>query len=172
MIHSCPHRSPFHVSFIYPFTSVCKCSTRSSPQHPCSWLRLQEELGDLDISCKLKFFLVPLPLKGSPRILWKSSYIMCLFCVRHCIFLYNLQLTAPFKDCILTAVKNLPTNARDTRDKGSIPDSGRSPGGGHGNPIQFSCLGNSMDRGSWQSTVHGVIKSWTQLNTWHLLTHA
>ena len=124
MIHSCPHRSPFHVSFIYPFTSVCECSTRSSPQHPCSWLRLQEELRDLDILCKLKFFLVPLPLKGSPRILWKSSYIMCLFCVRHCIFLYNLQLTAPFKDCILTAVKNLPTNVetQETRVRSLIQE--------------------------------------------------
>ena len=46
-------------------------------------------------------------------------------------------------------------------DVGSIPESGSSPGGGHGNPLQYSCLENSMDRGAWQATVHGVVKSWT-----------
>ena len=52
-------------------------------------------------------------------------------------------------------VKNLAATAGDTRDLGSIPGSRRSPGGGHGNPLQYSCLDNSMDRGAWQSTVHG-----------------
>ena len=46
----------------------------------------------------------------------------------------------------------------DARDAGSIPESGRSPGGGNGNPLQCSCLGNSMDRGAWWATVHGVTK--------------
>ena len=55
-------------------------------------------------------------------------------------------------------VKNLPANAGDIRDLGSIPGSGRSPGGGHGNPLQYSCLENSMDRGAWQATVHRVNK--------------
>ena len=58
-------------------------------------------------------------------------------------------------------VKNLPANPGNVRDVGSIPGSGRSPGGGHGNPLQYSCLENPMDRGAWQSTVHGVTKSWT-----------
>ena len=49
-------------------------------------------------------------------------------------------------------------------DPGSIPGSGRSPGEGNGNPLQYSCLENSMDRGSWQATVHGVAKSWTRLS--------
>ena len=49
----------------------------------------------------------------------------------------------------------------DTEDMGSIPLSGRSPGGGDGNPLQYSCLENPMDRGAWQATVHGVAKSWT-----------
>ena len=53
-------------------------------------------------------------------------------------------------------VKNLPANARDT---GSIPGLGRLPGGGKGNPLQYSCLGNPMDRGAWWATVHGVAKS-------------
>ena len=55
-------------------------------------------------------------------------------------------------------VKNLPANAGDV---GSIPGSGRSPGEGNGNWLQYSCLGNLMDRGAWQATVLGVAKSWT-----------
>ena len=47
---------------------------------------------------------------------------------------------------------------------GSIPGSERSPGEGNGNPLQYSCLKNSMDRGAWQAIVHGVAKSWTQLS--------
>jgi len=57
-----------------------------------------------------------------------------------------------------SVVKNPPANAGDA---GSIPGSGRSPGGGNGNPLQYSCLENSMDRGAWQATVHGVTKSQT-----------
>ena len=53
--------------------------------------------------------------------------------------------------------------AEDTRDVRSIPGSGRSPGGGHGNLHQYSCLENLMDRGAWQAPVHRVTKSWTQL---------
>ena len=58
-------------------------------------------------------------------------------------------------------VKNLTTNEGDTRDSGSVPVSGRSPGGGHGNPFQYSCLGNPMDGGALQATVHKVAQSWT-----------
>ena len=53
-------------------------------------------------------------------------------------------------------VKNPPVNAGDTRDKGSMPGLERSPEVGNGNPLQYSCLENSMDRGAWQATVHGV----------------
>ena len=62
-------------------------------------------------------------------------------------------------------VKNLPANPGDIRDVGSNPGSGRSPGGEHSNPLQYSCLGNPMDRGAWRATVHGVTKSWTQPST-------
>ena len=55
-------------------------------------------------------------------------------------------------------VKNLPPNAGDTGYMGSIPGLGRFPGGGNGNLLQYSCLENSMDRGAWQATVHGVAK--------------
>ena len=61
-------------------------------------------------------------------------------------------------------VKNLPTNTGDIRDASSIPGLGRSPGGGNGNPLQYSYLENPMDRGAWQATVHGVTKSWTRLS--------
>ena len=53
-------------------------------------------------------------------------------------------------------VKNLPASAGDAGDMGSIPESERSPGGGNGNPLQYSCLGNSMNRGAWWATVHGI----------------
>ena len=57
--------------------------------------------------------------------------------------------------------KDLPANAGDVRDAGLIPGSGRSTGGGHGNPLEYSCLENPMDRGAWWAPVHRVTKSWT-----------
>ena len=59
-------------------------------------------------------------------------------------------------------VKNLPASAGVT---GSIPGSGRSPGEGNGNPLQYSCQANPMDRGAWQAAVHVVTESWPQLST-------
>ena len=56
-------------------------------------------------------------------------------------------------------VKNLPTNAGEIRDIGLIPGSGRSPGGGYSNPLQYSCLENPMDRGAWWAIVHGLTES-------------
>ena len=61
-------------------------------------------------------------------------------------------------------VKNLPANAGDIGDVSSIPESGRSPGRGNGNPLQYFCLGNLMDRGAWWATVHGVEKSRIRLS--------
>ena len=58
-----------------------------------------------------------------------------------------------------TSVKNPPANAGDMRNMGSIPGSGRFPGGGHGNPLQYCCLENPMDKRSWWATVHSVAKS-------------
>ena len=60
-------------------------------------------------------------------------------------------------------VKNPLPNAGDVRDVGLIPGLGRFPGGGHGNPLQYSCLENPMDVGAWWATVHEIAKSWTQL---------
>ena len=62
---------------------------------------------------------------------------------------------------VVLVVKNLPANAGDAREMGSIPGSRRSPGRGYGNPLQYSCLENPVDRVAWQATVLGVVKSWT-----------
>ena len=63
-----------------------------------------------------------------------------------------------------TVVKNLPVKAGGLRDTGSIPGSGRFPGGGNGNPLQYSCLGNPLDRGAWKLIIHRVAKNQTQLS--------
>ena len=63
-----------------------------------------------------------------------------------------------------TVVKNLPANAGDATDEGSIPASGRSPEVANGNPFQYSCLENSMDRVVWPTKVHGIVKSQTRLS--------
>ena len=62
--------------------------------------------------------------------------------------------------------KNLPAVTGDARDTSSVPGLGRSPGGGNGNPLHYSCLENSMDRGAWQATVHEV----TKLDTTELIS--
>ena len=62
---------------------------------------------------------------------------------------------------MVLAVKNMPANAGDLRDTGSIPGLGKSLVGGHGNPLQYSCPGNPMDRRVWRSTVHSIAKTWT-----------
>ena len=68
-------------------------------------------------------------------------------------------------------VKNPPANAGVIKGAGSIPAPGRSPGGGHGNPLQFSLLENPMDRGAWWATVHMVTKSQPQLKRLNTHTH-
>ena len=60
-------------------------------------------------------------------------------------------------------VKNLPAHAAHSGDSSLIPESGRSPGGGHGTPLQYSCPENPMDGGAWRAAVHGVAESWTGL---------
>ena len=64
---------------------------------------------------------------------------------------------------VALVVKNLPANAGDVREAGSVPGWGRSPGGGNGNPLLYSCLENPIDRGAWLATVQSVINSQTQL---------
>ena len=71
---------------------------------------------------------------------------------------------------VALVVKNLPSNAGDTEEAGSIPGWGRSPGGGHGNPLQYSCLESPKDRGAWWATVHGVAELETTEATYHAQT--
>ena len=73
---------------------------------------------------------------------------------------------------VALVLKNLSASARDTRDTGSIPGLGRSPGEGNGNALQYSCLENSIDRGAWWAAVHGTTEGWTWLSHWtHTHTH-
>ena len=111
----------------------------------------------------------------------KSTGVGC-----HC-FLHSLALGWSYEDCatlmfmlslcsdlnwnihntwasqVALVVKNLLDSAGDARDVGLLPEPGRSPSGGHGHPLEYSCLENSMDRGAWQSIVYGVARSWTWL---------
>ena len=73
-------------------------------------------------------------------------------------FLFKAEYYEICASQVVLAVKNPPANAGDARDAGLIPGSGRSPGEGHGNPLQYSCLENPMDRGAWKVTVHGVAR--------------
>ena len=72
---------------------------------------------------------------------------------------------------MMLVVKNLPTFLGNVREEGLTPGSWRSPGGGHGNPLQYSCLENPIDRGAGWATEHRVTKSWTQIK-WLTYTHA
>ena len=65
---------------------------------------------------------------------------------------------------MLLVGKNPLASVGEARDAGLIPGPGRSPGGGNGNPLQYSCLKNPVDRGAWGATVHRIAKSWTQLS--------
>ena len=72
---------------------------------------------------------------------------------------------------MVLVAKNTHANAGDTRHVSSIPGSGRSLEEGHGNPLQYSCLKNPMDRGAWQTTTHGVVKSQTRLSDFTFTFH-
>ena len=95
-----------------------------------------------------KQFLFPLFLNNS---IFMTTVV--LFALRITIR-YSIYLGFPDG----TVVKSLPANAGDV---GSVPGSGRAPDVGNGNPLQYSCLKNSIDREAWQATVHGVAKNWT-----------
>ena len=69
---------------------------------------------------------------------------------------------------VVLAIKNLPANSGDVKDKGSIPEQGRSPGEGNGKPLQYSCIENPMDRGAYWAIVHRVTKSRTRLKQLHM----
>ena len=85
---------------------------------------------------------------------WLGLYTQSLFSINQRLIL-AVRLGFPGG----SVLKNLPASAGDAGDLGSIPGLGRSPGGGHGNPLQYSCLKNPMGRGAWWAIVHGVTES-------------
>ena len=116
----------------------------------------------------LCFFLHPISLKD-PDIISSLHQLGML-----CTLIYSLirqrladPCDTPEASQVALVVKNLLANAGDVRDTGLIPGLGRFPAGGHGNPLQCSCLVNPMDRRAWWATVHRVAKSWTQLSCTH-----
>ena len=109
-----------------------------------------------DIQTSISKHLYPLP---PTFILWMSLEVTDIHQPLFCFFQVAL------------VVKNPPANAgEDVREAGSLPESGISPGEGNGNPLQYSCLENLMDRGDWWVTVHGVAKSRTWLSDYHSLS--
>ena len=91
------------------------------------------------------------PKTHRPLTTWESSQMP----------LYPLYSCKHRPSQLALVVKNLPASAGDIRDTGSVPGWGRSPGGGHGNPLQYSCLETTMDRRTWRTMVHRVTKVWT-----------
>ena len=120
---------------------------------------------------------MPVEASGSKSLKYLSIFGQCGDCFGLCLSLqlpffppYEvLQFWVPetplpgFPDG--TVVKNLPANGGDTRDVDLIPEAGRSPVEGNVNPLQHSCLENSMDRGAWRATVRGATESWTRART-------
>ena len=108
----------------------------------------------------LCFFFHPISLKD-PDIISSLHQLGML-----CTLIYSLIHQSLVDPCdtpeasqVALVVKNLLANAGDVRDTGLIPGSGRSPQGGHGNPLQYSCLENPMDRGAWWATAHRIAES-------------
>ena len=106
--------------------------------------------------------------EGEGRMIWENNIETCIlsnvksihFFAFTCFYLQGSQ--------VVLVVKNPPANAGDVRNLGSIPGSGRSPGEGNGNPLQYSCLENAMDRGACWATVYGVAQSQTWLSLPHV----
>ena len=95
--------------------------------------------------------------------LLKTFMFFTLKTTKHCCEKLKVFYDFNVAPQLVIVVKNPPANAGDSREAGSIPGLGRSPGGGCSNLLQYSCLENSMDRGAWWATVHRVAKSQTQL---------
>ena len=124
------------------------------------WLKLEEAFGATKWKSKWKL------MKKLGR--WRSTDTCICMAVSLLLSIWNYHsiFNQPYFNTGFlsgSVVKNPPANAGEMRDTGLIPGSGRFPGGGHGNPLQYSSLENSMDRGAWQATVHRVAKSQTGL---------
>jgi len=87
-----------------------------------------------------------------------------MFGVKISLYTFWSNHSVSWASLVAPSVKNLPANAGDTRDTDSLPGLRRSPGEGNGNPLQYPCLENPMDRGVWWAPVHGVAKSQARLS--------
>ena len=129
--------------------------------------------------CKVKASFLGLDLKASyhltPRLLLLLSPLspalshpsLLALCFPACIVPSCLNVTPlPVRSGGTSGKESKPAHAEDARGTGSIPGLGRSPRGGNGTPLQYSCLENPMGRGPWRAAVHGVMKSWTWLSDW------
>ena len=106
----------------------------------------------------MQHFLCP-SKNGISIHVWAMNCAVSVFLHISWMFLCLHLKLASWSSQMGLVVKNLPAIAGDARDSGSIPGSGRCPGGGHGSPLQYFCLENPMDRGAWWATVHGVTES-------------
>ena len=138
------------LSFSFAYSSVV-LNGWSSDQHHQHWLGIYKSLVPTP---DLLETLEREPSSPSLNSFCRWFWYMLIF-ENHCSSLWasHVELVG----------KNLPANAGGVRDEGSIPGSGRFPGGGHGNPLQYSCLENPMNKGDLWATVHRVIKSRTWL---------
>ena len=123
-------------------------------------------------SCNTRSWMEPFPVEniigrdGKTRIVSLYDGYMTVLCTILVLFC-ELDMVSNEKGSFpFCSGKESNRNAGDTGNTGSIPGSQRSTGGRHGNPFQYSCLENPMDRGAWMATVHKVAKSWTWLNDW------
>ena len=134
----------------------------------CCWAGLQRSIssGASGFQSAADNGMLPVSPECLYRVFCEPEFNQVLF------FLVTFMPLIIWASQLAPVVKSLPANAgdtRDARDVGSIPGSGRSPGGGHGTPLQYSCLENPMDRGAWWATVHGITKSqsWLKLPSTH-----
>ena len=96
--------------------------------------------------------------------LLQPAYIWILFCTHSSSLWFLIGVFSPFTFKIINDMSNGKASVYNVGDLGSIPGLGRSPGQANGNPLQYYCLENPMDREAWQATVHGVAKSWIRLS--------
>ena len=156
------------------FCNPMDCSLPGSPVHGISQARILEWVA-------ISFF------RGSSRPT-DQTHISCVSCIegrffylwvtgeaQHlcCIIIFKISLYLPYcsfeASQVVLVVKNLPANAGDVRNVGSLPGLGRSSGGRHDSPLQYSCLENPMNRGAWWTIVHGVAMSQIRLKWFNTL---
>ena len=125
-------------------------------------LKIKFVLPSLRKAVFLKFKSFRLTLMETMASFTSSSRTYVMFVVLEQMALWEFE--PNYSELCLPRGSGVKESNYNAGDPGSIPESGRSPGEGNGNPLQYPCLGNPMDRGAWQATVHGVAKSQTQLS--------